>query len=124
MKFHGLKGLTIDQVNAELANGAKFVVFTYALSFIIFSVRNSSPIYFIRKGQSTWRRSFQYTMISLLFGWWGIPWGPIFTVMSIYRNLRGGRDVTPYLAKAFSPGGVESLQSLENMDISALDKKF
>jgi hypothetical protein len=33
-------------------------------------------------------------LISLLFGWWGIPWGPIYTVTSLFKNFGGGRDVT------------------------------
>jgi len=23
-------------------------------------------------------------------GWWGIPWGPIYTIASLVRNARGG----------------------------------
>jgi hypothetical protein len=33
----------------------------------------------------------KWTGVSLLVGPWGIPWGPIWTVQAIYRNLfRGG----------------------------------
>jgi hypothetical protein len=31
-----------------------------------------------------------YTLISALFGWWGIPWGVIYTPQAIYRNFCGG----------------------------------
>jgi hypothetical protein len=31
-----------------------------------------------------------YTLTSLLFGWWGFPWGLIYTPQAIYRNLCGG----------------------------------
>ncbi len=34
-----------------------------------------------------------YSLLSLLFGWWGIPWGPIYTVQSIIQNFRGGAVV-------------------------------
>jgi hypothetical protein len=34
------------------------------------------------------------TLASLLLGWWGIPFGPIFTVSAVYRNARGGNVVT------------------------------
>lgn len=30
------------------------------------------------------------TLLSLVLGWWGIPWGPIYTVQVVTRNLRGG----------------------------------
>jgi hypothetical protein len=31
-----------------------------------------------------------YSLISLLLGWWGIPWGPIFTIQALVKNARGG----------------------------------
>jgi len=31
-----------------------------------------------------------FTAASFFLGWWGIPWGLIFTPQAIYRNLRGG----------------------------------
>jgi hypothetical protein len=35
-----------------------------------------------------------FTMVSLLLGWWGIPFGPIFTVRAVVKNLSGGQVVT------------------------------
>jgi ATP-dependent phosphoenolpyruvate carboxykinase len=29
-----------------------------------------------------------------LLGWWGIPWGPIYTIAAVVTNIRGGKDVT------------------------------
>jgi hypothetical protein len=37
-------------------------------------------------------------------GWWGIPWGPIFTVPALVTNLRGGIDVTESMLASLSPG--------------------
>ena len=34
------------------------------------------------------------TLASLLFGWWGIPWGPVYTVQVLTRNVRGGFTYT------------------------------
>jgi len=41
-----------------------------------------------------------WTLLSLIAGWWGIPWGLIFTSQSLYINLRGGNDVTNEVANA------------------------
>ena len=41
-----------------------------------------------------------YTLISLLAGWWGIPWGPIWTVMTVVQNFAGGKDLTPAVLAA------------------------
>jgi hypothetical protein len=35
-----------------------------------------------------------YTLFTLAAGWWGIPFGPIFSVMALFNNLKGGKDVT------------------------------
>ena len=29
------------------------------------------------------------SLVSLVFGWWGFPWGPIMTVVQVFRNLSG-----------------------------------
>jgi hypothetical protein len=33
-------------------------------------------------------------LATLLLGWWGIPFGPVFTIRALYRNLAGGDEVT------------------------------
>ena len=30
----------------------------------------------------------------MVLGWWGFPFGVIYTPMSIFTNLRGGKDMT------------------------------
>ena len=32
--------------------------------------------------------------MSALLGWWGFPWGFIYTPAVLVTNLKGGRDVT------------------------------
>lgn len=94
MSVKGIEGLSADQLNAELQQGAKFVIFQYCISIVIMTFKRSSPIYFIRAGESTIGKSLPFTLISLLLGWWGIPWGPIYTIGAIVNNIRGGKDVT------------------------------
>ncbi|WP_100075133.1 hypothetical protein [Chryseobacterium camelliae] len=89
-----IEGLTTDQVNQELAKGAKFIMFSYTISIIILTTRKRSDIYFIRAGESTASYSWKYSMINFLFGWWGFPFGPIFTIGAFYTNFTGGKDVT------------------------------
>jgi hypothetical protein len=36
------------------------------------------------------RAGLPYSFATCLVGWWGIPWGPIYTVQAIYRNCQGG----------------------------------
>ncbi len=35
-----------------------------------------------------------FTLISLIAGWWGFPWGPIYNLEALICDLRGGEDVT------------------------------
>lgn len=94
MKIHGLEGMTDEQVDLEVRRGGRFVLFYYTISVIILTFKNPTDVYFIRAGEGTMGRSIGYTIISLLFGWWGIPWGPIYTIAALVTNLSGGKDVT------------------------------
>ena len=94
-EIKNLNDLTTDQVNAELRNGAKFVVFQYCFSIIVMTFRQSSSIYFIRAGESTVKHSILFTLITVFFGWWGIPWGPIYSIGALYTNITGVKDVKP-----------------------------
>ena len=40
--------------------------------------------------------------LSLLLGWWGIPWGPIWTIGTVFKNLTGGVDVTANVLQALN----------------------
>jgi hypothetical protein len=34
------------------------------------------------------------TFATLLLGWWGIPWGPIYTVQTVIKNMSGGYKIS------------------------------
>jgi hypothetical protein len=56
--------------------------------------KRPSDIYYIAPGESGVSKGVSFTIISVLLGWWGIPWGPIYTIRSIVNNFSGGKDVT------------------------------
>lgn len=89
-----LVGMTAGELNQELAKGGKFVIFTYAISIIIMTYRRpSNKVYFIRHNESAIKYGWPYLFLSFLFGWWGFPFGPIYTIQSIITAFRGN-DVT------------------------------
>jgi hypothetical protein len=94
MKVVGIEGLDGSMVADELRRGAKFVIYQYCISILIMSFRRPSDIYFVRAGQSAVTRGLGFSVVSLLLGWWGIPWGPIYTIGSFITNFSGGKDVT------------------------------
>ncbi len=94
MEIKNIEGLTTDQINRELESGGKFVVYQYTISILVMTFRRSSDVYFIRSGESATVKGLGFTFLSLILGWWGVPWGPIYTIGSIFNNLSGGKDVT------------------------------
>ena len=100
MSIKGMEGLSDEDIHRELSLGAKFVVFEYAVSILIMTFKRSSDVHFIRSGESAFVRSLPYTLLSLCFGWWGFPWGLIYTPMAVFTNLGGGRNVTAQILAA------------------------
>jgi len=94
VKIIGIEGLDGQQFACELEQGAKFVVYEYCLSCVILTFKRPSNIYFVLAGESAVVKGLGFSLISVLFGWWGIPWGPIYTIESIITNFSGGRNVT------------------------------
>lgn len=105
MKIKNVEGLTTDQINKELQNGGKFVLYQYTISIIVLTFKRSSNIYFIRGGENAAAKGIPYSLISLFFGWWGIPWGPIYTIGSLFNNLGGGKDVTAEVLHSANQSG-------------------
>lgn len=79
------------QAARDADDGGRWVVFEYCISFGIMTVRRPGREHFLQNGERAWLRSLSYSLISLLFGWWGVPWGPILTLVTVYGNLTGGR---------------------------------
>jgi hypothetical protein len=94
MKIVGLGDMTVDELRFEINRGGKFVIFEYCVSILILTFKNPTDVHFIRSGESAAGKSFGYSLVSLVLGWWGFPWGPIYTISSLVTNLRGGKDVT------------------------------
>jgi hypothetical protein len=103
MTILGIQGMTEDDVRGEMARGGRFVIYQYCVSIIILTLKRSSNIYFIRGGHSSFAKGFPFIAISLFLGWWGIPWGPIYTVQSLVTNFAGGRDVTQQVLASLRP---------------------
>jgi hypothetical protein len=94
MQINGIEGLSTSQIKAEIERGAKFVKFHYCISIVVLSFKRTSDIYFIKAGESGASKGMKYTLLALLLGWWGIPFGIFWTISSLIINLSGGEDVT------------------------------
>jgi hypothetical protein len=79
---------------SELQAGGKFVVFQWCFSVLVITVKDFSEVYFIRPYESILPKHIWYTLSTMILGWWGFPWGPIYTVQTLIFNFKGGKNVT------------------------------
>jgi hypothetical protein len=102
MKIQGIEGMSSDHLRFELQRGAKIVWYHYCVSILVMNFRRSSGAYFIPPGESAVTKGLPWTLLTVVLGWWGIPWGPIFSVQSLVLNFKGGKDLTASFAAAAS----------------------
>jgi hypothetical protein len=101
-KIIGIEGLSPEVIKAEVRNGGSFRMFDYTISILVMTFRRSSNVYFIKHDGSHWKHSLPFTLLSFTLGWWGFPWGLIYTPGVLATNLGGGRDVTKELMHSFA----------------------
>src|SRR5579884_1981019 len=94
LRIRGLADLTPEGVSAAVANGGRFLVCDYCISLVIVSLRGRSAVWFRPANAGRRMLGVRYSLVSLFLGWWGVPWGLIYTPWTIFTNLAGGRDVT------------------------------
>jgi hypothetical protein len=94
MKIIGAENMTNQQLAEEIRQGTRCVMYEYCLSIVVLTFRRPSDIYLIRPGESAVVKGLGFSAISLFLGWWGFPWGIIYTIGSFITNFGGGKDVT------------------------------
>jgi hypothetical protein len=94
MKIRGIEKLTWREIDAKLAAGYRFVHYEYCISLVLLTIRRPSSIFLLKPGEKGVVHGLPYVLLSLLLGWWGLPWGVIYTPAAIFLNLGGGHDVT------------------------------
>ena len=101
MDIQGLERYSREEIEEQLQRGAVFVMYQYCISIIFVTFKRPSAIYFIPVGGSRFIKGLPFTALSLVFGWWGFPWGPIYTIGSLARNSAGGLDVTDSVVTSY-----------------------
>ena len=77
------------QINAQ----SPVTQYEFCISLLLVSLRLPSR-YILTEHESSIGIMVVGTVASLLLGWWGIPWGPIYTVAVLAKNLHGGHKTT------------------------------
>ena len=86
----------LDEVqrSAEGDSVERLVFYEYCISLIFITLRRPSRLVRLPPGSRGLLRGLPYTIISLFCGWWGLPWGLIYTPLTMWTNLTGGREVS------------------------------
>lgn len=79
----------------EITSTSKLVSYTFVVSMGVITHRSESRYYFedVEKSKADMVKLFS-TLGSLLFGWWGIPWGPIWTIKAVIDNMANSDEIT------------------------------
>ncbi len=99
MQFPGNASLLPDANR----RGDRLVCFDYCISLIFITLRRTTRVYRLPAGALGLWRALPPTLVSLLLGWWGLPWGVLYTPLTIITNLSGGRVVPAECSPAAAP---------------------
>jgi hypothetical protein len=81
-------GGSADYRGHPIRRDTPLIRYCWVLSVVTLSIKSPGKWMASDTGRSNLTRVLS-TLFNLLFGWWGIPWGPIFTVQSLLINLGG-----------------------------------
>jgi hypothetical protein len=93
-ELRNIEGTTFEQLDFNVRNGAKFVIYEYAISIIVVTFKRVTSVCYVPAEGSAGPHKMTANLLSLVFGWWGLPWGPIRTIQSLITNGNGGIDVS------------------------------
>lgn len=101
-------------VCSKITAQPRYAVFWEIKSFLVVSYR--SPVQGILCPTCAEKKALRASAITWVLGWWGIPWGPIYSVHAILSNIVGGEQpplinakILAYQAFAFSARGQTNL---------------
>jgi hypothetical protein len=83
------RGGSADYQNQPIDRNTELIRFCWVLSVVTLSMKSPGK-WMVSDTLRSKLTGAAATIFNLLFGWWGIPWGPIFTVQAVLVNL--GRD--------------------------------
>ena len=66
----------------------RFVIYWWVLGYLVGTRRQAVQGVFCRTCADT--RALRASLLTWLFGWWALPWAPVWSVAALWRNLRGG----------------------------------
>lgn len=87
--FERRSGIACERCEAVGAD-LRHSVFTYAMSFLLVTLRRGSAGIYCRSCRRS--EALKWGALSAILGWWGVPWGPIYTVQALGIAASGGQQ--------------------------------
>lgn len=99
----------IEYSGHAISRSTELIQYRICVSMILFTVEFSTAFFPVRDGHR--RSAVVPTLITCLLGWWGIPFGPFYTIAAVIHNLRGGhkRSVQELLNEMAADGDAPEL---------------
>jgi hypothetical protein len=87
--------LSLDALKKKVEQGSRFIVLPYCISVLFaITLRRFSPAILIHHDEELEVYQRKYKLITWLLGWWGFPWGPVYSLRYLKVIKSGGIDVT------------------------------
>lgn len=87
------EGKSKQRLVGAIQSGYRVVRYPYVVSFIFITLRLQSPPYLVPPNDRSSGPG-KYSLLSMFAGWWGIPFGPIYTLQALASVNNGGKDVS------------------------------
>ena len=72
----------------EITPSTQLVSYTYVISALVITYRHNTRYYFLEaEREKAAVAKLLCILCNLILGWWGIPWGPIWTIKETVCNL-------------------------------------
>jgi hypothetical protein len=86
--------------SSEITDTIKYRTYKTSINVLFFSIYSNSKVYTISNGRSTILPGIKYSILTILFGWWGFgwPWEKFREIKNslaaLHINFEGGEDYT------------------------------
>lgn len=106
--MRGFRPLFGEELRTRLGQGARCVRFEFCFSLVFVTVRRQSEVHLTNSWHQRYLRGLGYSVLTLLFGPWGVPWGLFWTPWAIWVNVSGGVDCTAAVLAALESSRTDS----------------
>lgn len=77
-------------VCGKISAQPRYAIYRHVVSFVVATHRGGHQGVFCAKCGA--KRAYKNSLTTWILGWWGIPWGPIYSVQAILHNMLGGEQ--------------------------------